>query len=110
MLDHFRYGQLPKPIARLLFILGLTAALAWLYFSIIEKQLIDRLLSGQTELLDALIGFPLVLALAIVVYAIIVWALKIVIIFLAPHWIEMPAEDELDANDHQDPPHNPPSL
>lgn len=102
MLDHFRYGQLPKPIHRLMVAIGLFAGVSWLYFSIIEKQLIERLISGQAELLDALIGFPLVLALAVVVYAIIVWAIKLLIILIAPHWIELPAEDELDSAHHSD--------
>lgn len=101
MLEYFRYGQLPKSINQIMTALGLSAAIIWLYYSIVEKRLMDRLLTGQAELLDALIGFPLVLALAIVIYATVVWSIKLSIIFIAPKLITLPPQDELEFTDDE---------
>ncbi|WFE68448.1 hypothetical protein P8S54_09590 [Thiomicrospira sp. R3] len=90
MLELFRYGQLPKLAHRGLLFASLAAALYWLYFSIVKMELLPRLLAGETLILDAIVGFPLVLALAIVVYAIVYWAIKIVMIIAYPHWLTLP--------------------
>lgn len=96
LLELFRYGQLPKWAHRGLLLASLMAASYWLYFSIVKMELLPRLLAGETLILDAIVGFPLVLALAIVVYAVVYWATKIVFIILSPHWLTLPP-------DHHDP-------
>lgn len=103
LLELFRYGHLPKKVHQLMFWAGLVAAGFWLNFSIIKMQLWPRLLAGETELLDALIGFPLVLALAIVVYAVVFWAIKLVIILTYPQWLTLPPEaDEVEFDPSRD--------
>jgi hypothetical protein len=105
MLALFRYGSPPVWYQRMMWVCGLVAVAMWLYFTVIHMQLIDRMREGQTDLFDALIGFPLVLALTVVIYASVLWVLKWALIFVAPHVLTMPPDDsshfELDANDHQ---------
>lgn len=103
MLDLFRYGVLPRSMHLIMLGLGWLAALYWLYFTIIHKELLQRLLKGETHLLDALVGFPLILALAVVVYAIVFWLLKVVVILIAPHRLTMPKEEGEHEFDPSDP-------
>jgi|GEM_PF-1617190 len=64
----------------------------WLNFTFIEKELIFKLIAGDAILVDLLFGLPLVLMLAVVVYATIYWFLKLVIVYLFPQAI-MPASE-----------------
>ncbi len=104
MLSLFRYGSPPVWYQRTMLGCGLAAVAVWLYFTVIHMQLIQRMREGQTDLFDALIGFPLVLALTVVIYASVLWLLKWGLIFVAPHTLTMPVDElshfELDANDH----------
>jgi len=68
--------------------------LFWLNFTFLEKELVFKVMSGEAILVDLLFGLPLVLMLAVVVYATIYWFLKLVIVYLFPQAI-MPAS-ELD--------------
>lgn len=63
------------------------AALAWLNFTFIEKEFVFKVMAGEAILLDLLLGIPLVLMLAIVVYATIFWFLKLIIVYLFPRAI-----------------------
>lgn len=108
MLDLFRYAHPPKKTQRLMVLVSSIAALFWLYFSIIQQQLLQRMLEGKAQILDALIGFPLVIALAIVIYATVYWFIKWIIILLAPQTLTLPPEeDEVEfdpSDDHDNPP------
>lgn len=91
MLELFRYGKLPKLAHLGLVVASLAASFYWLYFAVIKMELLPRLLAGETLILDAVVGFPLILSLAIVVYAIVYWSVKIVMIVAYPHWLTLPA-------------------
>lgn len=109
LLDLFRYARLVEPWGKIFNFIGWIAALSWLYFAIIHKELVAKILAGQAELMDLLIGLPLVLALAIVIYASVVWSFKLVVIFVRPSWLytleedeAFYASDEIDDLDKQD--------
>lgn len=94
MLDLFRYAHPSKKLHLTMVLASSSAALTWLYYTIVNQQLLPRMLKGETELLDALIGFPLVLALSIVIYAIVYWSIKWLIIFIAPQKLTLPPEED----------------
>lgn len=102
MFDLFRYAQPIKWLHQLMSFVSLLAAVLWLYFSVIHKQLMQRMIDGQAELLDALIGFPLVLALAIVIYASVYWFIKWLLIMFWPQSLTLPPETEEHFDPSQD--------
>ncbi len=55
----------PPLVVRLL---AWSLALGWLWFVFVEKDLWHRSLSGQTIIVDYIVGLPLVIALAIYFY------------------------------------------
>lgn len=91
-LSLFIYGRLHPGIHRWLNGAGFCAAMGWLYYALVYKQFISRFISGNLQLLDILVGLPLVIALAPVLYALIYWSAKWMIIFFRPQWISMPPE------------------
>lgn len=107
MFDLFRYAHPSKKLHQIMVLVSAAAALLWLYYTIIAQQLLPRMIKGETELLDALIGFPLVIALAIVIYAIVYWSIKWLIIFIAPQKLTLPPEEheeEFDPSTHDNQP------
>ena len=70
--------------------------LFWLNFTFIEKELVFKVIAGEAILVDLLFGVPLVLMMAVVVYATIYWFLKLLIVYLYPQAI-MPASELDDA-------------
>jgi hypothetical protein len=66
------------------------SALSWLYFTLISQAFIQRIFTGQTSLLDLILGLPLILSLAVVIYAMAYWVAKLVVIFWKPHWLAFP--------------------
>ncbi|WP_156018276.1 hypothetical protein [Thiomicrospira pelophila] len=107
MLDLFRYAHPSKRLHQIMVLISSAASVIWLYYTIIAQQLLPRMIKGETELLDALIGFPLVLALAIVIYAIVYWSIKWFIIFVAPQKLTLPPEEhevEFDPSSQNDQP------
>ena len=102
MLELFRYAAPPVWYHRLMVILSLGMAFIWLYFTVIHKQLVQRMLEGNTDLLDALIGFQLILELTVVIYASVFWLLKWLLILVAPQYLTLPPnEDEQLLNSNQ---------
>lgn len=93
-LQVFRYGKLPAKLDKITVFSGLLLAGFWLYFALIRKEFVLRVFTGQTVLLDLLIGLPIVLAFAIMVYAIVIWSVKILVMIAAPKLITMPDLDE----------------
>ena len=110
ILELFRYGRGPRVWH---FLMGLSAwlcAIGWLYFAFISKQFIQRMIEGQAELLDALIGLPLILALTLVIYASVYWAIKLILIIAQPNAFILPPEykdlpDELAENESENETH-----
>ncbi|MBE0493357.1 MAG: hypothetical protein IBX48_03360 [Thiomicrospira sp.] len=94
MLDLFRYAHPSKKLHQIMVLISAIAALMWLYYTVVAQQLLPRMIKGETELLDSLIGFPLILALAIVIYAIVYWSIKWLIIFIAPQKLSLPPEED----------------
>jgi hypothetical protein len=98
LMELFRYGHLPARVHYFLLALGAAAAFYWLHFAVIKMALLPRLMAGETLLLDAIVGFPLVLAMAIVVYGIVFWFIKLVLIMLYPHWLTLPPDHYADGD------------
>lgn len=80
----FRNTHLKNPFAN--WVLGLSwfSAIYWSYFTFIEKGFWEKFSSGQTMFVDLLLGLPLVIAMAIVLYAATFWTFKVMAIFLFP--------------------------
>lgn len=95
----FRNSQIEPRLNRYVILLSLAGVAGWLYFSFIEKSLVGKVFEGKALLVDLVFGLPLVLMLAVVVYATIYWASKILIMLLMPQAIIMKAEDSQQLND-----------
>jgi len=95
MLCLFRNTKLHPKINQVVVLLSLMSVIGWLYFTFIEKSLMQKLFAGQALIVDLVFGLPLILALAVVVYATVFWALKLIIIFTMPSAIiHIDPEDE----------------
>lgn len=92
-LSLFIYGRLHPRIHRWLNGAGFCAAVGWLYYALVYKQFINRFISGNLQFLDILLGLPLVIALAPVIYALIYWSVKWAVILLYPQGISMPVDE-----------------
>lgn len=88
----FRNSKIHPRLDKYAIIASLLSVFAWLYFAFIEKSLLAKLFEGKALIVDLVFGLPLVLALAIVVYALVYWSLKLIVIFLIPQAI-IPVED-----------------
>ncbi|MBO1925136.1 hypothetical protein [Thiomicrorhabdus sp. 6S3-12] len=73
------------------------AVLFWLEFAFLEKELVEKIFAGHALIIDLLVGLPLVLAMAIMIYALVYWGIKVALIYLKPSWIVHiePTEEEL---------------
>lgn len=87
MLCLFRNSVLTRRLHFLGSLLSWLAVGAWLHFSFVEKALWFKLLAGDAILVDLLLGIPLVLMLAVVVYATVFWLFKLLIIALFPQGV-----------------------
>lgn len=87
MLCLFRNSKIHPRLDKYAILASLLSVFAWLYFAFIEKALWTKLVEGKALIVDLVFGLPLVLALAIVVYALVYWSLKILLIFLIPQAI-----------------------
>jgi hypothetical protein len=87
MLCLFRNSRIHPRLDRYAILASLISVFAWLYFAFIEKSLLTKLLEGKALIVDLVFGVPLVLALAIVVYALVYWTLKLIVILLLPQAI-----------------------
>lgn len=96
MLCLFKNSHVHPSLNRYLMLISWLAVAAWLYFAFIEKALWSKLFSGEAILVDLLLGLPLVLMLAVVVYATLYWLLKLLVVVFLPQAI-IPAESEHDA-------------
>lgn len=93
----FKNSHIHPRINLYVVLVSLLSVVAWLYFAFIEKELMTKLFEGQAIMVDLLLGIPLVLMLAVVVYATVYWFFKLLIVYLLPQAI-VPAQqfDTLD--------------
>lgn len=87
MLCLFRNTKIHPSLNRYTVFISMLAVFGWLYFTFIHKDLLNKLFAGQALIVDLVFGLPLVLALAVVVYATSYWFLKLAIILLIPQAI-----------------------
>lgn len=62
----------------------------------------QMLFEGQALIVDLVFGLPLVLALAIVVYATVFWTFKLIIILLLPQFVVHIDPEEIEQVNKQD--------
>ena len=98
MLCLFRNTKIHPRLNKYAILVSLIAVLGWLYFTFIEKNLLQKLFECQALIVDLVFGLPLVLALAIVVYATVYWVLKLLVIVLLPQAIIHIDSDEVHAD------------
>ncbi|WEJ63729.1 hypothetical protein [Thiomicrorhabdus lithotrophica] len=98
MLCLFRNTKIHPRLNKYAILVSLIAVLGWLYFTFIEKSLLQKLFEGQALIVDLVFGLPLVLALAIVVYATVYWVLKLLVIVLLPQAIVHIESDDVHAD------------
>lgn len=97
MLCLFRNSQIHPKLDPVAVALSWAATLYWLYFAFIEKALLDKIQTGNALLIDLVFGFPLVIFFAIMVYATVYWAIKLLLVVLWPvALIEKPQSFETD--------------
>lgn len=102
MLQLFRQAHIQPHLNRYVVMLSLVATVGWLYFSFIEKALLAKLFEGQALIVDLVFGLPLVLMMAVIVYAICYWSCKLLIIWLWPqqlYFIDLYQEESDLIND-----------
>ena len=83
----FRNSKIHPKLDKYAILASLLSVFAWLYFAFVEKSLMSKLFEGKALIVDLVFGLPLVLAMAIVVYALVYWSLKLIVIFLLPQAI-----------------------
>lgn len=88
MFDLFKNSRLSYPLNWIVWGISVSGVLYWLFFAFIEKGFLDRVLGGTALFVDLLLGLPVVLIFALVVYALIYWGLKVLVILLLPNWFE----------------------
>ncbi|NCN43118.1 MAG: hypothetical protein CO158_00800 [Piscirickettsiaceae bacterium CG_4_9_14_3_um_filter_43_564] len=88
MFSLFKNSRLVYPLNWIVLLSSLFGVIYWLYFAFIEKAFLDRVLGGTALLVDLLLGLPVVLIFALVVYALIYWGLKVLVIVLLPNRLE----------------------
>ncbi|MEA1988381.1 MAG: hypothetical protein U9N57_04120 [Pseudomonadota bacterium] len=98
MLCLFRNTKIHPGLNKYAILVSLIAVLGWLYFTFIEKSLLQKLFDGQALIVDLVFGLPLVLALAIVVYATVYWLLKLLVIVLLPQAIVHIESEDIHAD------------
>ncbi len=93
-LSMFLYGQLHPKLHFWVNLSGFATAGAWLFYALVVKDFIGRFLAGNLQFLDILVGLPLVIALAPVLYALVYWSVKWLVILIAPHLIRLPEQHD----------------
>ncbi|GAB6070296.1 hypothetical protein JCM30760_13930 [Thiomicrorhabdus hydrogeniphila] len=87
MLCLFRNTKLHPLLNLIAILLSLSSVVGWLYFTFVHKNLFEMLFEGQALIVDLVFGLPLVLALAVVIYATVFWVFKLIIILLLPKMV-----------------------
>jgi len=97
MLCLFRNTKLNPTLNLIAILISLASVIGWLYFTFVHKNLFDMLFEGQALIVDLVFGLPLVLALAVVIYATVFWVFKLIIILVLPSMVV-----HIDPNDISD--------
>ncbi len=95
----FRYYRIEPKLNRYAVFFSLGAVAAWLYFSFIEKSFVGKMISGEAQIVDLVLGLPLVMMFTIIVYACAYWFCKLLVISLlpramVPYQLEDPKQEE----------------
>lgn len=99
MFCKFRQSKLQFPINWVVAIISLLPVLVWLHFAFVQKGFLSQFVAGQTLLVDLFLGLPVVLVFAIVIYAMMAWSLKLLIMLFMPQWILPIACDDEENED-----------
>ncbi len=91
----FRNSRIVNPLNYLVLILSWLPTLYWLYFTLVEKSFLHNFFDGASLMVDLLLGLPIVLLFAIIIYAMVYWTFKVIIIIFAPYMIEKNSEVEM---------------
>lgn len=83
----FRNSKIAYPLNLWVWLASIAPVMYWLYFAMVEKDFLHNFVSGQSLFVDLLLGLPVVLIFAIVIYAMVFWVLKLLVILLMPSWI-----------------------
>ncbi|WP_321323348.1 hypothetical protein [Thiomicrorhabdus sp.] len=103
MLCLFRNTKLQPNMNLFAILISLASVIGWLYFTFIHKNLFEMLFEGQALIVDLVFGLPLVLALAVVIYATVYWVFKLIVILLLPSMVvHVDPEDEIYSTVHDD--------
>ena len=84
----FKNSRLTYPLNWIVLLLSLVGVVYWLNFAFIEKAFLERVFGGEALFVDLLLGLPVVLIFALVIYAIIYWGLKVLVMLFLPKMIE----------------------
>lgn len=89
----FKNSRIAYPLNWWVWLASLGGTGYWLYFAFIEKAFLQKVFAGQALFVDLLLGLPVVLVFALVVYAMIFWGLKVLIIlFWSDKIIQLPSD------------------
>lgn len=83
----FRNSKIAYPLSLWVWLASIAPVFYWLYFAMVEKDFLHNFVSGKSLFVDLLLGLPVVLIFGVVIYAMVFWVLKLLIILLMPSWI-----------------------
>lgn len=104
----FKNSRLRYPLNFLVWGISIFGVLYWLNFAFIEKAFLEKFFGGEVLFVDLLLGLPVVLIFALVIYAVIYWGLKVLVILFVPSMVEQievtstPLSDQLEYDDLQE--------
>ena len=99
----FKNSKIAYPFNWIVLLLSLAGVAYWLHFAFIEKEFLMTMFEGQALFVDLLLGIPVVLIFAVVVYAMIFWVLKVLIILFFPQLIIQLEAPQAELSDELDP-------
>lgn len=99
----FKNSKIAYPLNWIVLLLSLAGVAYWLHFAFIEKEFLKTVFEGQALFVDLLLGIPVVLIFAVVVYAMIFWVLKVLIILFLPQMIIQIEAPQAELSDELDP-------
>lgn len=99
----FKNSKIAYPLNWIVLLSSLAGVAYWLHFAFIEKEFLKTVFAGQALFVDLLLGIPVVLIFAVVVYAMIFWLLKVLIILFLPQMIVQLDAPQAELSDELDP-------
>jgi len=92
----FKNAILPRWGQWFSWLAGWGVALWWLYFALFDQGLGSKILNGQALLIDLLLALPLVLFMAVILYAFFYWLARILVIVFFRSQVTFREPDEDD--------------